>query len=650
MSQFENTNSLGLGSFLVGLGLNGSGQTINVKISETSASYHLGKNRWIFPAVTSSSDPRGDNGAESFDSVGNYWIKSGSTWIVNSTTSTSASYSETASVSSYSISSSYASSTKSASYSTTAASASYAISASYTSTTTSASYSISSSFALTTSNATSASYSSTSSYSLTTTSASYSDASKSSSFSATSTSASYSISASFSTTSISSSNSVTSSFSLTVTSASFSGQANTSSYALTSIAKTGSLYSRLVKNTASSLTNPVTQTSWVKADTFNVRDYGAIGNGTTDDTSAILAAVSASVMSGGGTVYFPDGIYSISSSVIVPSNPQCDIALVGNGSNVSIIKQNGSANGIYFNMDNGGTGDQIYQVLIDKIGLWANTTTQTAITVTYGTTSVSAHQNTSVIINDVHILSDGSNYWSNGIVLESAWNFQINKAMVVGNAAAYTGSALEIKRMCVNGTIHQSQFNFWDTGIYVNTADYSSAGQNTEGLLMNQLFMVPVRRGIYAAGNGGFTAIAGLDWANRPVAGRIALLTLTNSHIDSRNSGTPISLNNVEGHYITNNFLICDGSGSLISYNNAYEGNLIGNTLYNAGSGPSVYVGGFTGSANVMTANILRGGSTHFYLESSSMYNKVYGNTGANFLTPTVVDLGTSNLVGSSGT
>ena len=641
MSQFENTNSLGSGSFLVGLGLNGSGQTINVKISEASASYHLGKNRWILPGVTSSADTRGDHGAESFDLIGNYWIKSGSTWIVNSTTSTSASYAETASVSGYSISSSYASSTKSASY---------AISASYTSTTTSASYSISSSFALTTSNATSASYSRTSSYTSTTISASYSSTS---SYSLTTTSASYSVSASFASTTptaTSASYSLSSSYSLTTSNATSASYSSTSSYALTSIAKTGSLYSRLVKNTASSLTNPVTQTSWVKADTFNVRDYGAVGNGTTDDTSAILAAVSASVMAGGGTVYFPDGIYSISSSVIVPSNPQCDIALVGNGSNVSIIKQNGSANGIYFNMDNGGTGDQIYQVLIDKIGLWANTTTQTAIAVTYGITSVSAHQNPSVTINDVHILSDGSNYWSNGIVLESAWNFRINKAMVVGNTAAYTGSALEIKRMCVNGTIHQSQFNFWDTGIYVNTTDYSSAGQNTEGLLMDQLFMVPVRRGIYAAGNGGFTAIAGLDWANRPVAGRIALLTLTNSHIDSRNSGDPVSLNNVEGHYITNNFLICDGSGSLVRYNNAYEGNLIGNTLYNAGSGPSVYVGGFTGSANIMTANILRGGSTHFYLESSSMYNKVYGNTGANFLTPTVVDSGTSNLVGSSGT
>ncbi|MBV8197554.1 MAG: right-handed parallel beta-helix repeat-containing protein [Candidatus Eremiobacteraeota bacterium] len=44
---------------------------------------------------------------------------------------------------------------------------------------------------------------------------------------------------------------------------------------------------------------------------FNVRDYGAKGNGRTDDTQAIARALNAAIARGGGTVFFPKGIYDI---------------------------------------------------------------------------------------------------------------------------------------------------------------------------------------------------------------------------------------------------------------------------------------------------------------------------------------------------
>src|SRR6185312_1016545 len=53
--------------------------------------------------------------------------------------------------------------------------------------------------------------------------------------------------------------------------------------------------------------------------TFNVKDFGAIGNGETNDTPAINAAIEKCSVSGGGTVYFPEGKYS-SASIHIKSN------------------------------------------------------------------------------------------------------------------------------------------------------------------------------------------------------------------------------------------------------------------------------------------------------------------------------------------
>lgn len=52
---------------------------------------------------------------------------------------------------------------------------------------------------------------------------------------------------------------------------------------------------------------------------FNVKDYGALGNGSTDDTAAIAAAITAAEVSG-GVVYFPPGIYNISSPLTISTS------------------------------------------------------------------------------------------------------------------------------------------------------------------------------------------------------------------------------------------------------------------------------------------------------------------------------------------
>lgn len=50
-------------------------------------------------------------------------------------------------------------------------------------------------------------------------------------------------------------------------------------------------------------------------DTVSVKDYGAVGDGTTDDKSAIQAAINAVQAAGGGEVFFPEGTYLITGGI-----------------------------------------------------------------------------------------------------------------------------------------------------------------------------------------------------------------------------------------------------------------------------------------------------------------------------------------------
>ncbi len=53
---------------------------------------------------------------------------------------------------------------------------------------------------------------------------------------------------------------------------------------------------------------------------FNVRDYGATGNGTTDDYPALQATANAVNAAGGGVLYIPQGTYALSQDVLISSN------------------------------------------------------------------------------------------------------------------------------------------------------------------------------------------------------------------------------------------------------------------------------------------------------------------------------------------
>lgn len=99
------------------------------------------------------------------------------------------------------------------------------------------------------------------------------------------------------------------------------------------------------------------------ADTVNVKDFGAVGDGVTDDTAAIQAAINACGLF--GFVNFPKAVYKISSSLNLPviSSTVSGVTLNGNGSSIisslalsSFISITGDQVKISnFNFDSGGS-------------------------------------------------------------------------------------------------------------------------------------------------------------------------------------------------------------------------------------------------------------------------------------------------------
>lgn len=87
---------------------------------------------------------------------------------------------------------------------------------------------------------------------------------------------------------------------------------------------------------------------------LNVKDYGAVGNGTTDDTAAIQAAIDAAVSTLAMAVYIPAGTYIITTPLLIQTYSDSDAtidgvkwwegrapSLIGENKSTAIIKKTG---------------------------------------------------------------------------------------------------------------------------------------------------------------------------------------------------------------------------------------------------------------------------------------------------------------------
>lgn len=81
---------------------------------------------------------------------------------------------------------------------------------------------------------------------------------------------------------------------------------------------------------------------------FNVRHFGAAGDGLRDDEAAINAAITACSTAGGGIVFFPAGTYLVGDTIALPSK----VMLVGASREATVIKLKNNTNLTVIRTDN----------------------------------------------------------------------------------------------------------------------------------------------------------------------------------------------------------------------------------------------------------------------------------------------------------
>jgi len=101
------------------------------------------------------------------------------------------------------------------------------------------------------------------------------------------------------------------------------------------------------------------------SETISVTDFGAVGDGVTDDTVAIQNAIDYCVTSLKGVIFIPAGTYNTTAPIRLYTN----ISLLGEGSGISTISKSTNTNGTGSNTARGGTitDSYVYDDIIQLI-------------------------------------------------------------------------------------------------------------------------------------------------------------------------------------------------------------------------------------------------------------------------------------------
>jgi hypothetical protein len=164
-------------------------------------------------------------------------------------------------------------------------------------------------------------------------------------------------------------------------------------------------------------------------DYINVKDYGAKGDGTTDDTTAIQAAIAAMWTSGNGRqLYFPKGTYIVSAKLDLSGKQ--GFRLVGDGPYATKLKWAGAA-GLDFIY---AMGSQVWSV--EHLSLWGLASARPSSMIRSRMESGYVFAATNIKFVDVHIDSDSVDGYDYGIRFDTDSSGNNSEVSYIGVAVA----------------------------------------------------------------------------------------------------------------------------------------------------------------------------------------------------------------------
>ena len=380
----------------------------------------------------------------------------------------------------------------------------------------------------------------------------------------------------------------------------------------------GLKYARLAKNTTTNY-----DVGWYGPDVVNVKDYGATGDGSTDDTTAIAAAFAvACSTTKSGALYFPSGTY-INNNTLTGSfgvhDQMYGFTIMGDGIGTTIIKQTvNPTSGTYKGVFNITNVSCLGCLTVKDLSFWNISGMSTDACIKYSVSEIredDAHAN--LRVDNVFIGANfGSNTWTIGLDLYRVHNGNIYNYQYCGdNNRGGTGIVFQkYGSGTTNGAsksmacfIQGCQFNLCNTGVRLK--------DSMETCLIQESLMVGLVYGVYA------------DYCIH--------LGVSNSHINVNpsvgagvaciySSGTS---GDVDQSVIMGNLLYCQGGINLIGISGGFvRSSFSGNSFIALGGQAGTKGISISGKGLSITGNSFYQ-HTDTYITSSAEYSIISSNT-----------------------
>lgn len=304
---------------------------------------------------------------------------------------------------------------------------------------------------------------------------------------------------------------------------------------------------------------------------INVHDFGARGNGTDDDTAAVIRAFNASDRDG---VHFPKGDYRLTSKIELADRP---VTISGDGKSLSRLRWECADGGIEFK----GTGVSANDITTFEMRHICLCTTQasggTALRLIWPIMVANPQKKTR--ITDVEIRGwnaynpiPSPDYWNQGIWLTNPGGLDISHTDVIGSSKG-AEAAIRCDSPSSSGAIRHFLSNLYLLQCNIGL-DWS--GPN-EGVYLNNFEFVGCRTGIRAVGsapvysiNNGhcdcYMSCIDLDGINEVKLSNLALFHTDNG--GTKLSGNLIALKNCARFTVTSNSIYGHPSIGTVAHQN----------------------------------------------------------------------------------